>query len=516
MAAGERGVASARDDVAGAAMPSGGGWLDLAVAVGGGALWAACFFQTERTFLPWVALAPLCWLLGRRRAPLLALVHGTVAWIVAIPWIVPTVVTYGALPFPLAVVLFTLLAAYLGAYHAAFAWIGRAAWRRGGTAALCALPALWCVLEVARSSLGGAGFPWNLAGNAWIAVPGALPLAAWTGVYGVSFLLVLANTGVAYAIARRRWEPAAATALPALLILAFAARWAAPGPALGPAVAVRILQPATPILSSLDRVAIAAAHQKMLRMTGEACDRENALVIWPESAGFPNALQRDAAFRADVDALAARGCAILLNSPRYEGERVYNTAFLVEPSGSVTHSDKRHLVPFGEYVPLQRVLPFMRTLARNVGGFAASDRIDLLRWGPLVMGLAICFEVTLPAEVTALTSRGATALVTLTNDAWYGDSSAPWQHLRSARFRAAENHRTLLRAALTGVSAWIEADGSLASTLGVGEQGILRGDLAPRDELTPYARAPWATPIACLAVCLAVYPFAIFAERRSR
>ncbi len=93
--------------------------------------------------------------------------------------------------------------------------------------------------------------------------------------------------------------------------------------------------------------------------------------------------------------------------------------------------------------------------------------------------------------------------MTLTNDAWYGDTAAPWQHLRAARFRAAENRRTVLRAALTGVCAWIEPDGSIASVLGVGEQGILRGDLAPRVELTPFARAPWAVPIACLAVVLA-------------
>ena len=216
------------------------------VAVAAGVLWAWCFGQTERVVLPWIALAPLVWLLGRRRAPLLGLVHGTVTWIVAIPWIVPTLVTYGEIPRPLAIVLFTLLAAYLGAYHAAFAWLGRLLWRRGG-AALLALPALWCVLEVVRSWLIS-GFPWNLAGNAWVAMPGALEATAWIGVYGVSFLLVLANVGIAWAIARRRWEPAIASALAALLVLALAARWAGPQPEPGPPVAVRILQPNTPIL----------------------------------------------------------------------------------------------------------------------------------------------------------------------------------------------------------------------------------------------------------------------------
>jgi apolipoprotein N-acyltransferase len=368
---------------------------------------------------------------------------------------------------------------------------------------------------VARSWLIS-GFPWNLAGTAWIAVPGALALTAWIGVYGLSGLLVLANLGVARAVARRRWEPAAGAVLAVLLVLAFAARWAGPQPEEGTSVPVRLLQPNTPILDSTDRAAIHAAHQKMMRMTIEACDDEGALVVWPESAGWPFILERDADFRADILGLVARGCGVLLNSPRFDGDRVYNAAFLVDRGGATAHYDKRHLVPFGEYVPLQEALPFVGALARNAGSFAASDHISLLRYGPVSLGLAVCFEITFPVEVAALVREGATVLGTLTNDAWYGDSAAPWQHLRAARFRAAEEHRTVLRAALTGVSAWIEPDGSLASMLTVGEQGILRGDLAPRRGLTPYARAPWAVPIACLILCLAAFCFVIFERRRSQ
>ena len=303
--------------------------------------------------------------------------------------------------------------------------------------------------------------------------------------------------------------------LAVLLVLAFAARWAGPQPEMnGSPVPVRLLQPNTPILDGTDRDAILAAHQKMLRMSIEACDQDGALVVWPESAGWPFILERDAEFRADILGLAARGCGILLNSPRFEGERVFNTAFLVDRGGASTYYDKRHLVPFGEYVPLQSVLPFVGALARNAGSFAESDQISLLRYGPVTLGLAVCFEVTFPVEVAALVREGATALGTLTNDAWYGDSAAPWQHFRAARLRAAETHRTMLRAALTGVSAWIEPDGSVASMLTVGEQGILRGDLVPRRGLTLYARAPWAVPIASLVVCLAAFGLVIFERRR--
>jgi apolipoprotein N-acyltransferase len=468
---------------------------------------------TERVLLPWLALVPLVWLIGRPRAPLLGLVHGTTAWVVSIPWIVPTVITYGGLSPALAVTLFLLLALYLGAYHALFVWLGRPLWRRGGVVAVLGLPALWCLLEVARAWVLS-GFPWNQAGYAWIAMPGALPLSAWTSVYGLSFLLVFASAGIALGIARRGVEPAAIPCLVALLILAFGARWGGPDdPPPGRELPVRILQPNTPILDGDDSAAIAAAYAEVLRMTRAACDRRGALVVWPESAAWPHILERDPTFRADVERAAAEGgCAILLNSPRFEGERVYNTAFLMAPDGRLGHYDKRHLVPFGEFVPLARLLPFVGALARNAGSFSASEELSLLRFGEWTIGVSICFEVTFPSEVAALSRAGALALVTITNDAWYGDSTAPWQHLRAARFRAAENHRTILRAALTGVSAWIEPDGSLASSLGVGEEGILRGELHGRDQLTLYARAPWAVP----ALCAVLYPSAILASRRAR
>jgi apolipoprotein N-acyltransferase len=327
---------------------------------------------------------------------------------------------------------------------------------------------------------------------------------------------MLANTGIARAVAVQRWEPAAGAALAALLTLAFAARWAGPRPEQGPPIPVRIVQPNTPILGFADRAAIENAYRTMLDLSRDACDRDGALVLWPESAGWPYILERDAAFRADVEAQAARGCGILLNSPRFDGELVYNTAFLIRRGASTAHYDKRHLVPFGEYVPMQQLLPFVGALARNAGNFAASDHISLLHYGPVELGLAICFEITFPAETAALAHAGATALVTLTNDAWYGASAAPWQHLRAARFRAAETHRTVLRAALTGVSAWIEPDGSLAATLSVGEQGILRGELAPRHERTPFVRAPWAVPIVCLIGSLVGFAFVIFDRRSHR
>ena len=112
-------------------------------------------------------------------------------------------------------------------------------------------------------------------------------------------------------------------------------------------------------------------------------------------------------------------------------------------------------MPFGEYIPLRRLLPFADAVTRNVGDFSAGDEITLLEVGGASFGAAICYEVVFPSEVAATVRQGATALVSVTNDDWYGPTSAAWQHLRAARFRAAETRRTLLRAAITGVSAVI-------------------------------------------------------------
>ena len=152
---------------------------------------------------PWLALAPLILLLADRRAAWLGWLHGTVAWLVAVPWIVPTLTTFGRLPLWLALLLWVVMCLYLGSYSLVFAWLGRRLWNRRGLLALLGLPALWVALEWLRTYLW-TGFPWNLAAYAWAEMPGALPLSSWIGSYGVSFVVVLANVALALSIASRR------------------------------------------------------------------------------------------------------------------------------------------------------------------------------------------------------------------------------------------------------------------------------------------------------------------------
>ncbi|HVT59208.1 MAG TPA: apolipoprotein N-acyltransferase [Thermoanaerobaculia bacterium] len=494
-------------------------WPLLAAA--GGVLWGASFGRVPLGVAAAFTLVPLPLLLAHPRPGALAFVHGLASWLTALYWIVPTLVTYGGLSAPLAVALTTLLASFLALFHAVFGWLGGPLWRRcEALPRLLALPALWVALEWLRTYFLG-GFPWNLAAYAWIAVPGALPLASFIGAYGISFLLLFSAVGVATTIeraargGRRRWAPLGVGLAVPLLLLAPAGRWSLrraeqeSGLAARAGLPVRLLQPDIPNLVRWDEGAVLRNYRKVVAMSSAECE-PGALVVWPESAAWPFLYGRDALLDRDLAAQLRRGCAVLFNSSFPVGDSFYNSAFLLVPGEPAVRYDKRHLVPFGEYVPFKAVFSFLHKLARTIGEYRPADRLALLPWRGQLLGPAICYEVVFPEETAALTRAGATILVTVTNDAWYGDTWAPWQHLRAARFRAAENRRPMLRAAITGVSALINPDGSVAAELGVFEEGVIRGRVAGSSGLTPYARRPWLPPL----LCSAATPFAIYFSRR--
>jgi apolipoprotein N-acyltransferase len=319
--------------------------------------------------------------------------------------------------------------------------------------------------------------------------------------------VLLASTGVAVAVRRRAFEPAAVGFLVPLLLLAVGARYAHGAPRWGDAAPVRLLQPNIPNLVAFDPAVVERNLEKVLRMSAAACREPGTLVVWPESAAWPYSFGRDLGFTLRVNELLRGGCQLLLNSPQSEDERTYNSALLLNPDGAVSRYDKRHLVPWGEFVPLADLLPFVGRLARAAGDFAAASEVRLLPWGDDRIGTAICFESVFADEVAELVREGATVLVTLSNDAWYGDTAAPWQLLRSARFRAAESRRPLLRAAITGVSAVIDARGEVVDMLGVGEEGVLAAKVAGRRDLSPYSRRPWLVPaLAGALAILAIIP----------
>jgi apolipoprotein N-acyltransferase len=493
-----------------------------ALAAAGGVLWGLCFGRDPFEVVSWVALVPLCLILrveGWRRRAALGWIFGVALWWVSIPWLLYTLRTFGHLPLGVSILLLGLLNGYLAVYTALFTALGGAFQRRGPGWALVAVPALWVVLEHVRSVLFG-GFPWNMAAYAWVDVPGVLPLASWIGAFGVGALVVLVNLALAQglvAVYRERpaswWHRPAAVFLAVLTLLAVAGRWAVPPPSAAPSGGagepVRILQPNIGVSEDFDWAQVFANSQKVFAMSEAACT-ERALLVWPESANWPFAYTgsspQDENFRRAVQRLAASGCPVLLNSAHETGRvlngipEVYNSAFLVARDGSSTRYDKRKLVPWGEEVLLEEIFPFIGKLAREAGHFRAGEAAGLLPWGQEKLGMAICYEAIFPASVAASVAAGATVLVTVSNDAWYGDSVALWQHFRAARFRAAENRRPMIRAAITGISGMIGPDGTVLARLGPGEEGVLAVRVAGRTDRSPYSRWPGLVPLVCWLV----------------
>lgn len=481
-----------------------------AFALLGGVLWAACFGAVGFEIAPWMAFAPLLVLLGQRGPGRLAFLWAFSFWLVSLHWIVPTMVTFGGLSTLATWPLFALLAAYLALFAAGFAVLSRRAWLSGRPLfGMMTVASVWVALEWVRSwALGG--FPWNMIAYAWIEVPGALETSAWIGAYGVSFLVVWANAGVARGVVDRDWRPVAWGLLVPMAILAMGWRWSERAltaeAGSGLRLEARVLQPDIPNLSEWDPEQNRSDYERLIVQSIEACDQSGVLLVWPESAAWPRRLGRDLDLERDLQTLNERGCAVLLSMARREGEEYFNAAVLVLPDGRRPFYDKRHLVPFGEYVPFRWVLPTADALTRNVGDFTPGQTIHLLEIGGCALGTAICYEVVFPNEVAATVIAGATALVSITNDDWYGPTSAAWQHLTAARFRAAETRRTLLRAAITGVSAVIAPDGALVDHAAPGELRTLRATVEPRSDLTLYVRlARWIPWVAVLTAGFAIF-----------
>ncbi len=488
--------------------------ISALLALGGAALFSFCFDRQPSMWLPWVAWVPLVLLLGRRKAVLWGIVYGMGIWLGSMYWIAATLESFGGLSPSLAWTAQVLLGFYLGFDQVVFVYFGRRIWRRGGLAPLWALPALWVTLEWLRGVAFGR-FPWNLAAYAWIDVAGALPLAAWIGAFGVSFLLIFTNVSIALAWSRRRPETAATGVLVALTLLILAGRFShgedyrEAGGEVRRASGreIRVIQPNSPIVSTWEDSW--GNYRRLIAMSEAECESSpsgpRTLLVWPESAAWPHSHGSSERLREDVARLAERGCDVLLSSQTGGGERVLNSALMVSDAGPVGSYSKRKLVPWGEYIPLKDVLPFMGRVARAAGDFTPGTDLGLMPWGEERLAPAICYEVIFGGAVAEQVRAGATLLVTITNDAWYGDTWAPYQHFRAARFRAAENRRPLIRAALTGISGLIDRRGNVTGRLAVGERGVLRARLAGSRDLSPYSRTSWLVPLlSALLAALAV------------
>ncbi len=478
----------------------------LVLAVGSGLLLALAFPRWDVGALAFVALGPLFLALEGSRpaqAAWLGYASGLSFYLATLWWVLHTMTTYGRMPRPLSLVALLLLAGILAAYTAGFAWL-LAAGRDRLTIPLALEPlcaaGLWVAMEVLRGSLFS-GFPWALLGYTQYRQPTIRLLAAALGVYGISALLVLVNgtlAGLLHGLAaprqgRARWRAAIlSVGLAGLAVLATLgyARGLWRDPTGGAPIRVGLLQGNIDQSLKWERSYQVATLDIYERLARRVAAGKPALIIWPETA-VPFLLRRQPDLAAPVFGLArATGIPMLVGSPDVtEGGRVYNAAFLVGADGGIRgRYDKRHLVPFGEYVPLPRILFFLDKLVVGMGEFARGRTATVFLLDGARFSVMICYEAIFPAEVREFVREGAQFLVNITNDAWFGRSAAPYQHLAMAAMRAVENGTYLLRAANTGVSAVIAPNGEILAQSGIFTEAALLGTIRPRVGETPYTR----------------------------
>ena len=393
-------------------------------------------------------------------------------------------------------------------------WLARWLVFKDWTAAL-AWPCAIALSELARSYVL-TGFPWALIGHVWIDWA-PMQLAAWTGPHGLTFLTLLA---AALPMMAARWRRSAAllAALPFAGLYA-AGTWMANQPVLEtgqPRPVLRLVQPNAPQHLKWHRDHAHVFFERMLDQSAAASARRPDLIVWPETA-VPTMLDQAGPVIGRI-ADAADGVPVVLGIQRRDGRRVHNSLVLLDGSGAVAEVyDKHHLVPFGEYVPLGDLMArFGLTMysARHGFGYSPGPGARLIDMGRLGKVLPlICYEAIFPQDVAAAPERPAW-LLQITNDAWFGQISGPYQHLAQARLRAVEQGLPMVRVANTGVSAVINAHGVTEAQLPLGKDGYLDVYLPPSLPPTLYSRTgDWAASCTLLLLFAALFALRMVSSR---
>jgi apolipoprotein N-acyltransferase len=238
-------------------------------------------------------------------------------------------------------------------------------------------------------------------------------------------------------------------------------------------------------------------------LTREAGRGRPDIIVWPETAA-PIFLRRDPALVAELKALSAEvGAPLLIGSLDGDQRGFYNSAFFLTGQGIRAQYDKIHLVPFGEYVPLSGVIGFVRGWAEFISEFQAGRIPKVFTEGDPPFGVVICYEGIFPELFREFTVGDARYMVNITNDAWFGTTSGPWQHLAVLPFRAVENRVPIARAANTGVSAFVSPNGRITGTLGLFKRGVLTGELLLPRLRTFYTRFGDLFAYVCVGVSAA-------------
>lgn len=449
--------------------------------------------------LAWVALVPLFFALEKRGWKGgfgAAFLSGFAFNLGAIYWVVHSMYNYGGVPVAAAILVMLVLVLYMALYWGVFGLLYTRTAGLPGVARLVLAPSFWVGLEYARAHIL-TGFPWVLAGYTQTPYPALIQIADTTGVWGVSFAVVAMNVALALLVSGLlSKERGRAHLLPAVIASFLVVSMAVYG-----VVRINMVEAEAAAWPKL-RVGVAQGsidqgvkwdgryQQETIdiyrRLTEEASEGLARLVVWPETA-IPYYYDPEEIEDGQVGSLSrAAATYILTGSPSYnynpESNEVsyFNSAYLIDPKGqTVGRYDKYHLVPFGEYLPLRGILPFEK-LTAGIGDFTEGQGPVPIEYTDASIGTLVCFESIFPEIARGHVANGANLLATITNDAWFGRTSAPSQHFQMAVLRAVENRSFLVRSANTGISGIIDPAGRALKTTALYERTAVVADVGLR------------------------------------
>ncbi len=475
--------------------------------------------------LAWFALVPMTILIKNsslKNSFYIGFLTGFVHYITLIYWLPSTLGTYGKLPFffsiPLLILLSAYLAAYMGIFAAVLGWL-----RPSPVISIIFFPALWVLLEYIRSFFF-TGFPWELFGYSQFNNLNIIQISDIFGVYGVSFLIILSNTSVALIIVHFKgatWYGEKTTlkeaALPAMIFaLIFSGAWYYGKQRLktidkiahrADLIKVALIQGNIDQTIKWDKAYQQSTLEKYIRLSKFAKKDDPDLVVWPETAA-PFYLQQNKELSTILlNGICDTNTDFIIGAPSFvlENNRIkyFNSAYLINKKGEILGKyDKSHLVPFGEYIPFSKCFPFLNKIVEGAGDFHPGPKGVVTHWNKCKLAILICYEIIFPQLAGAMSNNDASLIINITNDAWYGRSSAPFQHFSMAIFRAVENRRSLVRAANTGISGFIDPAGRVLAKTDIFKKAAVTCQVPLMHDKSFYSRYGNILIIACFGVVL--------------
>ena len=506
-----------------------------------GLLLTGAFPKFGYHWMAWFALVPLLTAIRGQAAKAsfkIGFIAGLIHFMTLVYWVAYTMRTYGYLPWPVCISVLVLLAAILALYVAVFS-ATVAALNLQPAAGIVAIPFIWVSTEYLRAILF-TGFPWELLGHSQFQNLHIIQISDIFGVYGVSALIVLVNAVIAFLIPFRSGKTSQGITISRKFLVAgvcaamllFALTWTYGEWRLrmidrmsesSPSITAAVVQGNVEQSVKWNPDFQAATIDKYLRLSRGIIAQRPDIVVWPETA-LPFYFGHNKALTDKVTrGLRQMRTDILFGSPAFTRKATtvayFNSAFLTDSNGDVRGQyNKAHLVPFGEYVPLKRWLPFLGKMVAQVGDFATGTVGDTITWRNHRLGVLICYEAIFPYISRSVVNNGAALLINITNDAWYGTTAAPYQLFSMTVFRAVENRRALVRAANTGISGYIDPAGRVRSQTGLYSEDAATGTVPLLSERTLYTRYgdSFALFGIALVLVLAGWKFAEPLRRRLR